>query len=101
MIKKLKKGLKKVIHINMHKIRANHKHGKRDPVITVKTYKSNDYGHEVYVDGPCKIVYRPDDPLSCGARVWLETDAKIEVSNFETQGSEEEPQGCQLKNIAD
>ena len=68
--------MKAQIHINMHTIRANNKHGRRDPVITCKTYKSNTYGHEVDIDGPSKVVYSPDKPLSCGARVWIETDSK-------------------------
>lgn len=46
--------MKKIIHINQHVIKANAKSGERNPVITVKTYKSNDYGHTVEVDGPCK-----------------------------------------------
>ena len=48
--------MKTQIHINMHTIRANKKHGKRDPVITCKTYKSNTYGHEVDISGPSKVV---------------------------------------------
>ncbi len=68
-----------IIHINQHKIKANKKHNKDDPVITVKTYKSNTYAHEVTINGPAKIVYRPNKPLSCGAQVWLETDAEIEI----------------------
>ena len=68
--------MKAQIHINMHTIRANKKHGKRDPVITCKTYKSNTYGHEVDISGPSKVVYSPDKPLSCGARVWIETDSQ-------------------------
>ena len=71
--------MKTKIHVNQHKIRANKKTGSRDPVLTVKTYKSNDYGHEVRIKGPCKIVYRPDKPLSCGARVWIETESDVEV----------------------
>lgn len=71
--------MKKIIHINQHKIRSNIKKDGEDvePVITVKTYKSNDYAHEVHIDGPAKIVYRPDKPLSCGARVWIETDSDV------------------------
>jgi len=83
MLKKLSNRLKKVIHVNMHAIRANLKHDKQDPVITVKTYKSNDYGHEVVIDGPCKIVYRPNKPLSCGARVWITTNANVEIIQFD------------------
>ena len=63
----------------MHKIRANKKHGTKEPVITVKTYKSNTYGHEVEILGESKVVYSPDKPLSCGARVWIETDAEVKI----------------------
>ena len=73
--------MKKYIHINQHIIRRNKSNGYNEPVITVKTYKSNDYGHEVTVNGPCKIVYSPDKPLSCGARVWIETEASVTVEN--------------------
>jgi hypothetical protein len=69
--------MKKRIHVNQHKIRSNNKTGAREPVLTVKTYKSNNYCHEVQVDGPCKVVYSPDKPLSCGARVWIETESEI------------------------
>ena len=69
--------MKKKIHINMHKIRANKKNGTNAPVITVKTYKSNTYAHEVEILGKSKVVYSPDKPLSCGARVWIETDAEV------------------------
>ena len=69
--------MKKKIHINMHVIRSNKKNGTNDPVITVKTYKSNTYGHEVDILGNSKVVYSPDKPLSCGARVWIETDGEV------------------------
>ena len=72
--------MKKIIHINQHVIRSNSKTGERKPVITVKTYKDNNYAREVYVDGPCKIVYSPDKPLSCGAKVWIETQAEVEYA---------------------
>ena len=71
--------MRTVIHVNQHVIKANRKHGKTDPVLTCKTYKSNKYGHEVYVDGPCRIVYRPDKPLPCGAHVWIQTDGLVLV----------------------
>jgi hypothetical protein len=69
--------MKKIIHVNQHKIKANRKNGTSEPVLTVKTYKSNDYAHEVYIEGPCKIVYSPDKPLSCGAHVWIETQSHV------------------------
>jgi hypothetical protein len=72
--------MKKIVHINQHVIRSNAKSGERKPVITVKTYKSNDYAHEVVIDGPCKIVYSPDKPLSCGAKVWIETESEVQIN---------------------
>jgi len=75
----LPEGLRKQIHINQHVIRRNANTGERNPVITVKTYKSNDYGHELKIDGPCVVTYSPDKPLSCGAKVWIETNAEIKV----------------------
>jgi hypothetical protein len=68
--------MKTVIHVNQHVIKANAKNGADDPPLTVKTYKENIKAHEVEITGPSKIVYRPDHPFSCGARVWIETDSK-------------------------
>ena len=72
--------MKTKIHVNQHKIRSNKKHNLNEPVITVKTSKSNDYGHEVEILGPSKIIYSPDKPLSCGARVWIETEAEVNIA---------------------
>ena len=71
--------MKTKIHINQHVIKSNHKNNKRDPVITVKTYNSNNYGHQVDILGPSKVIYSPDKPLSCGAKVWIETDSEVIV----------------------
>ncbi len=71
--------MKTRIHVNMHLIRANKKDGGRRPVLTVKTYKSNTKCNEVMMLGPGRVVYRPDKPLSCGARVWIETDGKVKT----------------------
>ena len=71
--------MKKRIHVNQHKIRSNKKYNLNEPVITVKTSKSNTYGHEVEVLGPSKIIYSPDKPLSCGARVWIETEGEVKI----------------------
>ena len=69
--------MKTRIHVNQHKIRSNMKHGTNDPVITVKTAKSNIYTHEVDIKGPSKVIYSPDKPLSCGAKVWIETESEV------------------------
>jgi len=71
--------MKTRIHVNQHKIRSNKKHNLNEPVITVKTSKSNIYGHEVEVLGPSKIIYSPDKPLSCGAKVWIETEGEVKI----------------------
>lgn len=73
--------MKKIIHVNQHVIRKNTKEGTDEPVLTVKTYKENDYAHEAVIktkEGKevARIIYRPHDPLSCGARVWIETETK-------------------------
>ena len=69
------------IHVNQHIIRKNSKTGEKSPPLTVKTYKSNTLANEVVIDGPSRVVYRPDSPLSCGARVWIETDSKVVVAS--------------------
>jgi len=70
--------MKKIIHVNQHIAKANRKTGARDPVITVKTYKSNDYAHRVEIKGPASVVYQPDNPQKCGAVCWVETESEIE-----------------------
>jgi hypothetical protein len=69
----------KRIHVNQHVIRRNRKTGETEPVITIKEGKVNTYCHEVEVDGPVLLVYRPDKPLACGAQVWIETRALVRV----------------------
>ena len=69
--------MKTIVHVNQHVIRANTKTGGRDPVLTVKNYKSNTYAHEVAIPGGCVVKYSPDTPLSCGARVWIETEGEV------------------------
>ena len=69
--------MKTIVHVNQHVIRANGKTGDRNPPLTVKTYKSNTYATEVEIKGGCKIVYCPDKPLSCGAKVWIETQGEV------------------------
>jgi hypothetical protein len=75
---------KTVIHVNQAIIKSNHKTGARAPVLTVKTYDSNTYGHQAIIydkDGNevARVVYNPDNPLSCGARVWVESYNRVEV----------------------
>jgi len=71
--------MKTIIHVNQHAIRRNIKAETPEPVLTVKTYKSNTYAHEVSIDGASRVVYSPHKPLSCGARVWIETESTVTI----------------------
>lgn len=80
--------MKTIIHVNQHTIRKN-KDGKNRPVLTCKTYKSNNYAHEAIIYGQdgkeaAKIIYSPNNPLSCGAKVWIETFNNIKTITNET-----------------
>ena len=83
----------KRIHINMHNIRYNKKFtdghfAQIKPVMSVKTYKENIKGNTVQINGASTVVYQPDKPLSCGARVWIETKAEVRVYNMESRPRE-------------
>ena len=41
--------MKKIIHVNQNVIRRNTKNGTDEPVLTVKTYKQNNYAHEAII----------------------------------------------------
>lgn len=76
--------MKKIIHINQHVIKANSKNNTNLPVITCKTYKENTYASEVAIldssgNEVARVVYRPNKPLSCGAKVWIETQNEIKI----------------------
>ena len=72
-------GVKTIIHVNQHAVRRNIKAQEPEPVLTVKTYKSNTYAHEVEIMGSSRVVYSPHKPLSCGARVWIETESEVRI----------------------
>jgi hypothetical protein len=76
--------MKTIIHVNQHVIKSNAKNKETKPVLTCKTYKENKYASEVSIldnNGVevAKIIYRPNNPLSCGARVWIETKNDIKI----------------------
>ena len=72
--------MKYIIHVNQHNIKHNKKNGDSLPVLTCKTYKSNEYAHETLIlkDGEPigKVVYSTVG-LSCGANVWIEFDTDV------------------------
>jgi hypothetical protein len=40
--------MKTIIHVNQHVIKSNRKNEVEDPVLTVKTYKSNTYAKLIF-----------------------------------------------------
>lgn len=76
--------MKTIIHVNQHVIKSNAKNDESNPVLTCKTYKENTYAHEAIIYGAdgleaARVIYSPDKPLSCGAKVWIETQNKVET----------------------
>ncbi|HLP88425.1 MAG TPA: hypothetical protein VK184_07525 [Nostocaceae cyanobacterium] len=74
------------IHVNQHNIRANANPENKTklPVITVKLLSENIYANKVEIlddngNVIAIVVYRPNNPLPCGAKVWIETHSKIKV----------------------
>lgn len=81
LMKWIQKMSKTKIHVNQHIIKKNTKTGLREPVFTVKTWKSNERTNRVKIKGPATLVYSPDKPLDCGAKCWIETETDIECDN--------------------
>ena len=80
--------MKTIIHVNQHKIRSNCKNNSNEAVLTCKTYKSNTYAHEAIIYGQdgleaARVIYSPDKPLSCGAKVWIQTNNKVATLDYE------------------
>jgi hypothetical protein len=71
--------MKKLIHINRNIIQYNAKHGTNLPVCRIQDGSMTRYGMAVDILGPSRMVYDPENPLKCGAKLWIETDADIEI----------------------
>lgn len=66
-----------IIHVNQNVIRSNRKHGLEDPPITIrqggKVVRASLVELRDRRGGLVAVIkYSPQDPLSCGARVWIE-----------------------------
>ena len=71
----------KIIHINRHIIQYNAKHGVNLPVCRIQEGKVTKYGRTVEIKGPSKMVYDPYNPLKCGAKLWIETNADLNIED--------------------
>lgn len=75
---------KRIVHVNQNVIKANIKTpGEEKPPITTKGDGHNTYSHGVTImlDGKRvgELKYRPQQPLSCGARLWLEIEPGVNL----------------------
>ena len=61
-----------VIHVNKPQIDRNRKAKANQPVIIVRQGNRKTYCHLAEIKGACRVVYQPDNPLPCGAVVWIE-----------------------------
>ncbi len=61
-----------LVHINKLQIDRNRKYKTSEPVITIRQGSRKSYCHLAEIKGSCRVVYQPDNPLSCGAVVWIE-----------------------------
>lgn len=88
-----------IIHVNQHHIKHNAKVEPiyRQPVLTIKKGQSNTYCNEVVCYGKITFKYRPDDPLSCGAKVWAELDGLM----FYPDGSMSYAEAKEIKTKCD
>lgn len=77
----LRKGTLKRIHVDKHIMAQNRKRDPADakPPITIQTSKGPLKALEVEVLGPSRFTYSPCKPLSCGARLWIETRAELRI----------------------
>jgi len=62
------------VHVNMHVIRRNKTHGENSPPLRIIRGRKSEPAYEVELIGPARVVYSPDKPLKCGARVWIQCD---------------------------
>lgn len=74
----------KRLHVNQHVIKKNVKTGERKATLTCKTGKENIKGHEIHIldengNRIASVLDRMDNPLSCGARIYMQTNYAVEI----------------------
>lgn len=77
--------IKSVIHVGQQTIQQNRKDGGNRPPLIVRDYKSARRAHTLIIYGQdgkeaARIVHSPNKPLSCGARVWIETRNRVDAT---------------------
>lgn len=72
-------GTIKRIHVNQHIIKHNIKNQTDQPTCTVQWKGKSYVGRDVLIKGESQVKQRMNAPLSCGARIWVETRAEVEI----------------------
>ena len=71
----------KIIHVNRQNIAMNVKDGGNRPCVTLKEgNKPARYAKSIEILGPSRVG-ELGDQLSCGAKVWIETEAEVVLEN--------------------
>jgi hypothetical protein len=76
---KISRGTIKRLHVNQQVIARNRKLGTNNPPLTIQTSRGPIPANEAAINGPSRLIYSPHKPLRCGARLWIETRAEVEV----------------------
>tara|TARA_S200002703_G_scaffold86551_1_gene74591 strand:- start:1262 stop:1513 length:252 start_codon:yes stop_codon:yes gene_type:complete len=71
--------VKTIIHINRNILQQNEKHNKCKPICRVEVNGKTWYGSRVDIKGPSTMIYSPDKPRTCGAKLWIETDSEVVI----------------------
>ena len=79
----------KFIHVNQHIIKSNLKHGKNEPVFTIKVGRSGKAirSFSVSTERQCLFSYGGNEKplLPCGARVVASTYGSLVIENFRNE----------------
>ena len=81
---------RKILHVNRNVLQSNAKHGANEPPIRLQEGSQVSYAHEIdMVDENGRVVlsfiYRPNDPLPCGGKLWIETDLECRLKMQPTE----------------
>lgn len=63
--------MKRIIHVHQQKVRRGL------PAVIIRTYKGTHHVAEAITSGPVRVIHNYKNPLSCGAKVWIETDEEV------------------------
>lgn len=75
-----------IIHVNSNTIRSNRKNEDKSAPLSVRKTRSGKaaYCNEVNIHDAegnvvARVVYEPENALSCGAQVWIETNYEATI----------------------